>query len=299
MPKFVDLAGALGSARRYVSGGDNVLEEDVKEPRKLSETLRSLFRRVASLEAKSPPEGTEFEVDCPEYGSVTLNHNFRCPVRWRVIHWRSTSNKHQRAYCPWAERALVPTGWTNAAASQTTGVRFRMKKVTTIYGIRFFWTDNASTAYNIRVVLWNDSSGAVIAEKTVAVAESGFYDAIFDTPVTTDLTGVDITASIWENSGARTHGSNEALWHPFFPTELSEDHRMVAANLFVAGNARPTGASGATTYYYDLLLTERSVMPQLVLDTTNSTDTKLVLTSTSPGRAVILVEPSQYGLTNA
>ncbi len=258
------------------------------------------------MEAKTPPEAMEMEVDCPSSGQVSITHNFDCPVRWSVVHWKSSTTvtaptQYQRAYCSWAERGLVPTGWTNAAASQTTGCRLRMKTVTTIYGIRFFWKNNAANAYNVRVVLWNDTTGAVIAEKTVAVQNAGLYDAIFDTPVTTDLTGTDITASLWENGGTRTQGSNEALWHPHFPTELSTDHRLVLANLFNAGNVRPTTTTAGTTYYMDLLFAERDTTNPNAMHSlsysASSTTKVLTLDSYSAGRAVIRIEPSQYGLS--
>ena len=89
--KFVDRSGVLAKARRFVSGLRN-LGEDVSEPSKLAELFRDAFRKIAELEAKSAPEGTEFEVVVSTAGAtVTLQHDFDSAVRWYVVDWKGGS----------------------------------------------------------------------------------------------------------------------------------------------------------------------------------------------------------------
>lgn len=86
--RFVNLNGVYQKARRFLSGGSNVSEEEVKDPPKLAEILRGLSRRVTDVEALLPPEAIEFEVAVGASGSTTtIAHNLGGPVRWYVVDW--------------------------------------------------------------------------------------------------------------------------------------------------------------------------------------------------------------------
>lgn len=86
--RFINVAGVVQRARRYVSRSGNVQDEDVKEPSKLAEVLRDILKRVTELEAHAPPEALEFEVDLGSIGAqTTLFHNFNSPIRWYVVTW--------------------------------------------------------------------------------------------------------------------------------------------------------------------------------------------------------------------
>ncbi len=94
--RFIDISGTLAKARRNVSGsGAPLSEQDIAEPRRLSEALRDLVRRVGDLEGKSPPEGLEIEKDVSTGGAlVTIEHNFNSSVRWWVTSWKNASSGH-------------------------------------------------------------------------------------------------------------------------------------------------------------------------------------------------------------
>lgn len=86
--RFVNVNGVLQKARRYVSGGGAVQEEEVKSPAKLAEILRQLQRRMADVEALTPPEPIEFEVNVAGGGAITsILHGFNSAVRWFVVQW--------------------------------------------------------------------------------------------------------------------------------------------------------------------------------------------------------------------
>lgn len=86
--KFVSLTGVLQKARRYVSAGGAVQEEEVKNSAKLAEIIRQLQRRVADIEAVTPPEPLEFEVNVGIGGAITtIAHGLRSAVRWYVVQW--------------------------------------------------------------------------------------------------------------------------------------------------------------------------------------------------------------------
>ena len=85
--KFVYASGLLAKARRFVSRQANVYEEDVKSTGKLTELLRGVMKRLSDIEARLPPEATEFEVNVGSSGTVSLRHDFNGPVRWYVVTW--------------------------------------------------------------------------------------------------------------------------------------------------------------------------------------------------------------------
>lgn len=85
---FVGISAAVARQRSSVSGETNVGDEDVKDPGKLAEILRSLAKRMAQTETLLPPEGVEFEVEVGTAGTVTtLQHNLRSHVRFSVVFW--------------------------------------------------------------------------------------------------------------------------------------------------------------------------------------------------------------------
>jgi hypothetical protein len=91
--RFIDRLGNVSRARRSVSGTASVQDEEVKSHVKLAEVLRGLLRRITELEAKTPKEATEFEVDLVSAGDiVTLSHKYGVPVRYYVVTWTRLSN---------------------------------------------------------------------------------------------------------------------------------------------------------------------------------------------------------------
>lgn len=93
--RFVSVNGTVARLRRFVSRHSSVSAEEVKDPSKLAEIIRQLSVRVAELEAKVPPEGTEFEFTTigttisPE--TVRFYHGFSGPVRWYITHWAAAA----------------------------------------------------------------------------------------------------------------------------------------------------------------------------------------------------------------
>lgn len=86
--KFINVNGVLQRARRFVSSTSGVTDTDIKDEARLADLLRSLQRRVSSLEAQMPPEPLEFEVNVGESGAITsVAHNIGGPVRWFVVQW--------------------------------------------------------------------------------------------------------------------------------------------------------------------------------------------------------------------
>lgn len=88
--KFIDINGLLGRGRRYVSSFTSPSAEQLEDKYKLAETIRDLTARINTLEAKSAPEGIEFEVDATAGTDMEFHHNFGCPVRWYVVDWWHT-----------------------------------------------------------------------------------------------------------------------------------------------------------------------------------------------------------------
>jgi hypothetical protein len=296
------------TARRNVSRPLSLSNEDVKDPDKLAELLKQAYLRITDLEARIGPEPLEFETNVQNGGTVRLAHNLNCPVRYYVTHVDGQMGGIQPSAAPprgWdlIQRVLDVTGGTICPAGNiTTGTRWRMLQRKEILGIRFFWRAAAVTANRtIRCVLWNDTTGAVIAEKNVSVvsgAEWGSYDAIFDTPVTTDLTGTNITASIYDLAGAVHTYTSDTIWVTQMaanPLRWSPDHRLIHMGLFSAGNARPATAFAAEFCAIELILGNNTATPQLVKDPSSDAN-NLVLKSYMTGKVVIRVEPVQAGL---
>ncbi len=86
--RFIDVSGTLARARRFVSFSQNVSEDEVQQPNKLAEILRAVLRRMSELEARTPPEGIEFEVEVGTLGALTtMQHNLNSGVRFTIVYW--------------------------------------------------------------------------------------------------------------------------------------------------------------------------------------------------------------------
>ncbi len=98
--KFVSLIRTVSArARRYVSNSRTYSSEEVSDTGKLSDILRYLTARISKLESVAQPEATEFEVTVSTGGAtVTLQHDFDCPVRWYVVSWKNASAGHSLAW---------------------------------------------------------------------------------------------------------------------------------------------------------------------------------------------------------
>lgn len=308
--RFIDINGLLGKARRFVNGQASVQSEDVKSDDKLAELLRKLMARVTELEASSPPAGVEFEVNCPtDGGFVSMTHNLKCPVRWSVVHWAGTSSlsvtEDVSAVKPQGlcDRSFGIGTISTAAGNFSTGTRWRMKTIKEITGVRFLWGSPGS-AKTVRCKIWNDSSGAVLGTVDIAVSANGFYEGIFASAITTDLIGVDIIASIYETGGAVQSYNTDAAVNGLCPIELTPDLTLKHMEVYSAGDAKP--ATTGTTIHFPVepivgkLLPYTNLYlngPQLTFDSATSSSTILSLKSYKAGRAIIRVEPSQYGIS--
>ena len=296
--KFFDRSGTLGKGRRNASGADNISKEDIDDPKRLSDIVRGIMRRLSVVEAASPPEATEFEVDCSRNGTITLNHGFGCPVRYSVVHW----TRREGEYAPAGlgmynygviSRACAIGTWQTTAIGNTNGVRYTISRRRDIIGIRFGWVTPGS-ARSIRCVLWNDTTGAVLAEKTVSVNATGVYEAIFDTPYTADLTGTSIVVSYYDLAGTSQTTTTDGTWKGIVPVQIGDDMQLTAHGLVSAGNARPTVVhGGATSSLAEPIFGHERSGPELVVDSASDAN-KLVLKSYVRGKAVIRIEPSQY-----
>ena len=287
--KFVDVDGVIAKTRRLPASSDNLSETDVQDARKLTEVLRTTMRRVSSLEAVATPEATEFEVNMQAGTPVYLQHGFGVPVRFIVTSWKATAPQTPNQVLSWVDRSWSVGTNGMIAGNYTVGSSYRMLRVRTINGIRFNWNSNA--AATLRVVLWNNTTNSVIAEKTISTTIAGIHEVIFDTPVTSDLTGTDITCSVYETTGTTYCANNSATLLTLI--KMSEDIRAVSRVLYSAGNNRPTTSAVTETYTVEPIL-ERDSDCHVSLNATNTTSDILCLNCYSTGRAIIRVEPSQH-----
>lgn len=286
--KFVDVDGVLAKGRRLASGQDNISEVDVQDARKLTELLRSALRRLTTVEATAQPEATEFEVNAEAGETLLIQHGFNAPVRFFATSWSAVGDKVGRNLSL-ADRSMAIGAFGSTAGSTTVGSSFRMKRRRTIAGIRLAW-GSAAGSRTLRVVLWNNTTAAVIAETTVAVANTGVYEARFSSPVTDDLTGVDITCSVWDQSGTVSCFNNDVTY--LSSIELGPDITLVNGRLFSAGNARPTSNTAGGHYPVEPILENPG--PLFSVNKDSTTTTVLALNAHCSGRAIIRIEPSQY-----
>lgn len=303
--KFLDVYGAIGKARRQASGQDGVAESDVTDAGRLTDILRRVVRRVGALEALAQPEATEFEVNVTSGTDVRLYHGFGCPVRYSVVYWKQTSGSSsssgtQPSNMQWslAHRAMHNGNLASVAGAFTYGCRYRMKTVTPIVGVRFDWI-SAAGARTVRVAVWNDSTGALLTSKDISVpANTGVNEAIFDSPLTTDLTGVDILVTVSEQAGAVGVYSTSSTY--VANIECGRHFTMKSALLYANSiNTRPTLVTGGGHYPVEPILAEpgATTSSSNLFTVSSLTNDQLVLTPSATGRAIIRVEPSQYGIS--
>lgn len=296
------ISNALHKARRQASKAANFGPEDVKSPEKLAELLRNAYARITELEAKVGPEPVEFEVNTTTNSTVRLAHNFGCPVRWYVTHIDKKLGgispvRTEPRLGEWLNIAMFGAATpqvTSGAGSFTLGTRWRMRKRKELLGIRFFWVDSG-TPRTARIKLWNDTSGAVLQSVDVAVSSTGYYEALFSTPYTADLTSVNITASLWDTSGTDIPDIPDTRFFTLIPIYMNEDVTLVHDHLFSAGDARPTLNMGASCAMLELIIGNNSSGPDLVYNSASDSN-NLVLNSYVTGKLVIRVEPVQAGL---
>lgn len=99
--KLVRADGTLAKARRFVSAGGNVSQNDVTDPAKLAELVRGMSARISELEARSAPQATEFQVFAPSGGQlIRLQHNISGPVRYFATFWLHANNGQSPASGP-------------------------------------------------------------------------------------------------------------------------------------------------------------------------------------------------------
>lgn len=165
----------------------------------------------------------------------------------------------------WVERALkgTPLGLTfnNPAGNFTTGCRFQVGAVFNCIGIRALYC-NGGAARTYRLRLWDDTSGNSLASVDVAVAAntSGVITGYFTNPV--DLSALqnsNLTASMWETSAAVYTKTTTDAFQTFCPIVMPECTAS-AVNLFVAGDARPTGASGGENFWVEPIFEPIGIM---------------------------------------
>lgn len=91
--RFVDLNGDIKKGRPQGAIGQAVAsKDDLSDPERLADTLKDIMRRLAKLEEVRPNDWTEFEVQCGTAGAtISLPHNFECPVRYSVVHWKGSA----------------------------------------------------------------------------------------------------------------------------------------------------------------------------------------------------------------
>ena len=303
--RFVNVRGILQKARRYVSYGGSVQEDEVKDPRKLAEVIRHLQKRVADVEVRTPPEGLEFEVDLGADGEqVRLAHNLKGPVRYYVTHWKqselSTPTDYRKPAISITQRAVGLGTWSTSVQNQTNGCRYLTNRARDIVGVRFGWLTNG-IAYTVRAKLWLDSSGLALASKDVSVFQTGIYDAYFDAPVSMAAAAL-FTVSIREITGVRASSYTSDVTWKTSVIELGDDQQLRHHSLAAVGDARPTTVHGAAVSIVcePIYAPDADVPggdgPELSADSASDAN-NLILNSYVAGRAVIRIEPSQAGLS--
>jgi hypothetical protein len=292
--RFFNAAGVLQKARRSASLSDNVQDEQVKDPVKLGEILRGIMRRVSAVEAVVPPEPIEFEVTVGAGGALTrLTHNFGQNARYIVTDWRPTAVSYAPRERPNSTltRAYCVGTWTTAVGNNTVGGVFRLMSNKPIIGVRFGWNITGRT---VKCSLWRNDTGAQLATVNVATTIRGIYEGYFSTPITTDLTGTDITVGAF-NATDQTY-NNDAVWAAFVPYYVNSDLKVVGQSMYLAGDNRPTTVGAGFYYMVEPILAETANAPAPALSVDSSTTTNvLVLKSYVAGKAVIRVEPTQNG----
>lgn len=89
--RYINLDGTLQKARRFVSGSTNIQQDEVKDPTRLAEVLRSVLKRLSDIEVTQPSEAMEFEVEVSPSAQCILNHNMHSGVRFYCVYWTHSS----------------------------------------------------------------------------------------------------------------------------------------------------------------------------------------------------------------
>lgn len=90
-PTFTDRSGVIKSSRSPAGKSALVSEDVASDPRLLAQAMREIHDRVQALERVKPNEYKEFELDCQTSGTVACPHLFNSPVRYSVVHWKSST----------------------------------------------------------------------------------------------------------------------------------------------------------------------------------------------------------------
>lgn len=301
--RSVDLSGARRASRAVsAAGGTLVSEKDVDDKSRLISVLREHDVRLRSVEGVVGMGATEFEVVLPSNGSkVSISHGYGCPVRFYVVHWTRTDGglypilpAQYQQYSHVDRICSLPGTWLMAAAGNTVGCRFRLKTAAPVVGVRFLWTQ--ALAKTVRCRIYNDSTGASLASVDVAVNNPGVYVGYFSTPITADLTGVDIVASIYETSGTSNPYSNDTAFAALLPLECGPFRTLKQPSLFLAGDNKPTTVPVGASYMVEPVQ-DTSGAPVLVADSTSDSKTLVLNCWGGYGKAVVRVEPSQVGVS--
>ncbi len=300
--KFVStILGTIGRATRQVSRVEGVSEKELSTTRGIADVISRLIRRITELEAAVQSQATEFEVNVGGLGStVTLAHGFNCPVRYTVTHWAKIDGEaapagyHRHEYSLIARNHAV--GVITGGASGTHGCIYQLKRSRNITGIRFAWLTN-STDHTATVKLW-DSGGTLLASGSVTVNKTGIYDVFFTTPYTQMATSTDFVVSVYAVTGGgakRWTFTTNTDWASNI--ELGADLLLVSSIRYnTAGNdAFPDGNVVGGSFLIEPILGHENAGPELVVDSTSDSN-NLVLKSYTRGKAVIRVEPSQFGV---
>lgn len=270
---------------------EHVTDKQVGDAAQLTKLFMRILRDVADLKRRWWPNRIDFEDVSlgASGGKIRLPHNLSGRVRWRVVDYAeragTTSTVDRVPPQSWVDRCLGVGTWTSDANNNTVGCRYRMKSVRAILGIRFGW-QTVFAARTITCKIWNDSTGAVVASGTISVTNSGIYTLMFSTPITSDLTGVDITCSIY-NAFHQSFTTDTSFWTST-PFELDDVLRAENIRLFSAGDARPTTNAVGGSYIVEPIL-DRTGGPILLKDSSTNEDV-LVLRSYRDGVATIRVE---------
>ena len=270
-----------------------VTEADAKDTAKLARLLARLLKDVATLKRRFAPKRIDFEdVAVGQVGTITnLAHKFAGRVRWSVVGWQTTATPTtDNLLCQagtWMMRGLWgPFALQSNAGDFTVGIRFQATSACLVTGARFLWKASTST---VKVTLWRDSNGAVLGTGTASCVNSGVYTVQFATPVLlsgSDL-NVDLTMATRDLAGAKyTNNAADANMVALLPLTLP-GFVLKAVDLFLAGDNRPTSATGASQHWIEPLLAP--LEPQLVENSASDTNT-LSLASYVPGTATIRVE---------
>lgn len=208
--------------------------------------------------------------------SKTVDHGLgRTPRGFFATVAQATKNDDAVAPKLWVSRVMDGPGLANLlapAGNFSTGCRFTMLSSREIIGVRFAGY-NPGAARTYRCKLYNDTTATLIASKDLAVAAAttSLVTGFFPTPYQA-RSGDVLVASIYDTSGAVYIKTTVDTLAGVLPVSYGTDTKLTALNLFVAGDARPTGAAGAENYWVEPVFgTARSVLVELA--TTQPIDT--------------------------